>query len=110
MNNFIEILKETWNEGIRGFGIGEIIICIVIILLSWLVGKFLSNKLVDWLSKKADQTENNLDDQIIESLRSPLGLIPIVFGLYLVTFYLPLEGALDFFATNLVKMLVIYDI
>ena len=110
MNNFIEILKETWNEGIRGFGIGEIIICIVIILLSWLVGKFLSNKLVDWLSKKADQTENNLDDQIIESLRSPLGLIPIVFGLYLVTFYLPLEGALDFFATNLVKMLVIFTI
>jgi len=110
MNDFIQLLKETWNEGIRGFGIGEIIICIVIILLSWLAGKFLSNKLVDWLSKKADQTENELDDQIIESLRSPLGLIPIVIGLYLVTFYLPLEGALDFFATNLVKMLVIFTI
>jgi len=110
MNDFIQLLKETWDEGIRGFGIGEIIICLVIILLSWLVGKFLSNKLVDWLSKKADETENELDDQLIESLRSPLGLIPIVFGLYLVTYYLPLEGALDFFATNLVKMLVIFTI
>jgi len=66
--------------------------------------------LIDWLSKKADQTENELDDQIIESLRSPLGLIPIVFGFYLITFYLPLQGSVDFFATNLVKMLVIFTI
>lgn len=110
MNEFLELLKETWNQGIRGFGIGEIIICLVIIFTSWLLGKFLSNKLIDWLSKKADQTENELDDQIIESLRSPLGLIPIVFGFYLITFYLPLEGTVDFFATNLVKMLVIFTI
>ena len=110
MNNFLEIIKDTWNEGIRGFGIGEIIICLVIIFTSWLLGKFLSNKLIDWLSIKADQTENELDDQIIESLRSPLGLIPIVFGFYLITFYLPLEGTVDFFATNLVKTLVIFTI
>ena len=103
MNSFLEIIKDTWNEGIRGFGIGEIIICLVIIFTSWLLGKFLSNKLIDWLSIKADQTENELDDQIIESLRSPLGLIPIVFGFYLITFYLPLEGTVDFFATNLIR-------
>ena len=110
MNNFIEILKETWNEGIRGFGIGEIIICLVIIVVSWLIGRLLSTKLIDWLSKKAGQTDNRLDDKILESLRNPLGLIPIVFGFYLITFYLPLEGSVDFFATTIVKMLVIFTI
>ena len=39
-----------------------------------------------------------------------MGLIPIVFGFYLITFYLPLEGTVDFFATNLVKTLVIFTI
>ena len=110
MNNFIEILKETWNEGIQGFGIGEIIICLVIIVVSWLIGRLLSTKLIDWLSKKAGQTDNRLDDKILESLRNPLGLIPIVFGFYLITFYLPLEGSVDFFATTIVKMLVIFTI
>jgi len=110
MNNFIEILKETWNEGIRGFGIGEIIISLVIIVVSWLIGRLLSTKLIDWLSKKAGQTDNRLDDKILESLRNPLGLIPIVFGFYLITFYLPLEGSVDFFATTIVKMLVIFTI
>ena len=110
MDNFIEILKETWNEGIKGFGIGEIIICLVIIVVSWLIGRLLSTKLIDWLSKKAGQTDNRLDDKILESLRNPLGLIPIVFGFYLITFYLPLEGSVDFFATTIVKMLVIFTI
>ena len=110
MDNFIEILKETWNEGIRGFGIGEIIICLVIIVVSWLIGRLLSTKLIDWLSKKAGQTDNRLDDKILESLRNPLGLIPIVFGFYLITFYLPLEGSVDYFATTIVKMLVIFTI
>ena len=110
MDNFIEILKETWNEGIRGFGIGVIIICLVIIVVSWLIGRLLSTKLIDWLSKKAGQTDNRLDDKILESLRNPLGLIPIVFGFYLITFYLPLEGSVDFFATTIVKMLVIFTI
>ena len=110
MDNFIEILKETWNEGLRGFGIGEIIICLVIIVVSWLIGRLLSTKLIDWLSKKAGQTDNRLDDKILESLRNPLGLIPIVFGFYLITFYLPLEGSVDFFATTIIKMLVIFTI
>ena len=110
MDNFIEILKETWNAGIQGFGIGEIIICLVIIVVSWLIGRLLSTKLIDWLSKKAGQTDNRLDDKILESLRNPLGLIPIVFGFYLITFYLPLEGSVDFFATTIVKMLVIFTI
>ena len=39
-----------------------------------------------------------------------MGLIPIVFGFYLITFYLPLEGSVDFFATTIVKMLVIFTI
>ena len=110
MDNFIEILKETWNEGIQGFGIGEIIICLVIIVVSWLIGRLLSTKLIDWLTKKAGQTDNRLDDKILESLRNPLGLIPIVFGFYLITFYLPLAGSIDFFATTIVKMLVIFTI
>ena len=110
MTNFIEILKETWNEGIRGFGISEIIICLVIIVLSLLLRYFITTKVIDWLSNKAQKTDNRLDDKIIESLRSPIGLIPIAFGFYLITFYLPLEGSLDFVATNFVKMIVIFTI
>ncbi|SVC21564.1 uncharacterized protein METZ01_LOCUS274418 [marine metagenome] len=110
MDNFWTILVETWQTGIRGFGIGEIIISLLIIVLSLIIRSLINTKAIDWIGKQANKTDSKLDDDIIESLRYPIGLIPIAFGFYLVAFYLPLEGTLDFVATNLVKMLVIFTI
>ena len=70
----------------------------------------ITTKVVDWIRLQANKTDSSLDDKIIESLRNPIGLIPIAFGFYLITFYLPLEGTVDFVATNFVKMLVIFTI
>jgi MscS family membrane protein len=66
--------------------------------------------LIDKIAKFAESSESTIDDEIVESLRGPLGLIPIAFGLYLITSYLPFSGSLDLIATNLVKMIVIYTI
>ena len=110
MDNFWTILVETWQTGIRGFGISEIVISLLIIVLSLIIRSLINTKAIDWIGKQASKTDSKLDDDIIESLRYPIGLIPIAFGFYLVAFYLPLEGTLDFVATNLVKMLVIFTI
>lgn len=110
MDNFWTILVETWQTGIRGFGISEIVISLLIIVLSLIIRSLINTKAIDWIGKQASKTDSTLDDDIIESLRYPIGLIPIAFGFYLVAFYLPLEGTLDFVATNLVKMFVIFTI
>ena len=110
MDNFWTILVETWQTGIRGFGISEIVISLLIIVLSLIIRSLINTKVIDWIGKQANKTDSKLDDDIIESLRYPIGLIPIAFGFYLVAFYLPLEGTLDFVATNLVKMFVIFTI
>ena len=110
MDNFWTILVETWQTGIRGFGISEIVISLLIIVLSLIIRSLINTKAIDWIGKQASKTDSKLDDDIIESLRYPIGLIPIAFGFYLVAFYLPLEGTLDFVATNLVKMFVIFTI
>ena len=110
MDNFWTILVETWQTGIRGFGISEIVISLLIIVLSLIIRSLINTKVIDWIGKQASKTDSKLDDDIIESLRYPIGLIPIAFGFYLVAFYLPLEGTLDFVATNLVKMFVIFTI
>ncbi|SVD38098.1 uncharacterized protein METZ01_LOCUS390952, partial [marine metagenome] len=108
--SFIDILVNTWQQGIQGFGISEIVICLVIIVLSLILRSLISTKVVDWIGKQANKTDSLLDNQIVESLRNPIGLIPLAFGFYLITFYLPLEGTVDFVATNFVKMLVIFTI
>ena len=110
INEFWNLVVETWEQGIRGVGIDNIIICLDIIIGSLVVRSLMNTYLLDKIVSLTEKSETTLDDDIIESLRGPFGLIPIAFGLYLITSYLPFSGSLDTLATNLVKMLVIYTI
>ena len=110
IEDFMKLVKETWNQGLRGIGIDEIIFSIGVLLIALILRSFLSSKVVDWISTKTSQTDTELDDEILESLRKPLGLVPIAFGLYIIASYLPLEGTLEMISTNLLKMLIIYTI
>tara|TARA_B100001123_G_scaffold107629_1_gene125340 strand:+ start:1770 stop:2894 length:1125 start_codon:yes stop_codon:yes gene_type:complete len=110
LNDFWILIVEVWQTGIRGVSINEIVVCILIILGSLLLRSFINLKVINWVARFAKNTQSTLDDEIIESLRRPVGLIPIAFGFYLITAYLPLAGSLDLIATNLVKMLVIFTI
>ena len=110
INDFWNLIVETWQTGIRGVGIDDILICLAIIIVSLVARNLFNTYLLDKIAKLAENSETSLDDEIVESLRGPFGLIPIAFGLYLITSYLPFSGSLDLIATNLVKMVVIYTI
>ncbi len=110
INDFWNLIVETWQTGIRGVGIDDILICLVIIIGALITRGLFNTYLIDKIAKFAESSESTLDDEIVESLRGPFGLIPIAFGLYLITAYLPFTGSLDLVATNLVKMIVIYTI
>ena len=101
IEDFMKLVKETWNQGLRGIGIDEKIFSIGVLLVALILRSFLSSKVVDWISTKTSQTDTELDDEILESLRKPLGLVPIAFGLYIIASYLPLEGTLEMISTNL---------
>ena len=110
LEEFLDIVINTWQTGIRGVGIADLLICLVIIISSMIARTLLNTVVINRIAKLADKTESQFDDEIVESLRAPFGVIPIAFGLYLITAYLPLTGTLDLLITNLVKMLVIYTI
>ena len=107
---FWELVVETWEQGIRGIGIDDILICLGIVLVSLIARSLMNSIVLDRVAKFTEKSETTLDDEIVDSLRGPFGLIPIAFGLYLITSYLPFSGSLDMLATNLVKMVVIYTI
>lgn len=110
MNEFLNLILETWELGISGVSISELLICLLIIIGGLIARTLLSTNLVNRLSLLTQNTETEIDDVLLESLRAPIGMIPIAFALYLITAFLPLSGSLDLIATNLVKMIVIYTI
>ena len=110
MQNFIDLFLSVWNQGLLGVSISQIIISLVILLIAFILRGVVSNIVIKWLEVLTAKTDSQVDDIILDSLKKPLGFIPITIGLYIITVYLPLSGLLDIIATNIVKAFVVFTI
>ena len=110
MEGFIQIFTNVWEEGFLGIGITEIIVSFLIFIAGAISRAFFVGRVLNWLEKLTDQTDSEVDDVLLESLKKPLGYIPLTVALYCITVYLPLSGMADTFATNLVKAMIAFTI
>ncbi len=110
MEGFFKLLAEVWEEGLLGIGLTEILISISIVAVAFILRAFVVSRVFQWVESLADKTETEVDDVVFESLRKPVGFIPITLALYLVSIYLPLAGSLGTFIENLVKASLAFTI
>ena len=106
MEGFIEIFKNVWEQGFLGIGITEIIVSLLIFIAGAISRAFFVGRVLNWLEKLTDHTDSEVDDVLLESLKKPLGYIPMTVALYCIAVYLPLSGMADTFATNLIKAMI----
>ena len=110
MEGFIEIFTNVWEEGFLGIGITEIIVSLIIFIAGAISRAFFVGRVIKWLEKLTAHTDSEIDDVLLESLKKPLGYIPITVALYFIAVYLPLTGMADTFATNLIKAMIAFTI
>jgi len=110
MDNFIAIVSDVWNRGFLGVDLGSIISSLAVILIAFLFRGFIISVILNSLSRLADKTESKIDDEILNALRKPIGLIPITVAIYICTLILPISGVVGDIATNIVKAFVVFTI
>ena len=110
MEGLVEIVTNVWEEGFLGIGITEIIVSMLIFIVGALSRAFFVGRVLKWLENLTSQTESEIDDVLLQSLRKPLGYIPMTVSLYCVAVYLPLTGIADTFATNLIEAMIAFTI
>ena len=110
MENFTKLITEVWNTGFLGIDLGSIISSLLVILVAFLFRGFIISIVLNALGRLADKTESKIDDEILNALKRPIGLIPVTIALYLCTLILPLDGLIGDIATNIVKAFVIFTI
>ena len=110
MQNFIDLILNVWDQGFLGISISQIIISLVILTVAFVLRGLIANIVIKQLEVLTSKTDSQVDDIILDSLRKPLGFVPITIGLYIITIYLPLTGLLDIIATNIVKAFVVFTI
>ena len=110
MDNFIAIVSDVWNRGFLGVDLGSIISSLAVILIAFLFRGFIISIILNSLGRLADKTESKIDDEILNALRKPIGLIPITVAIYICTLILPISGVVGDIATNIVKAFVVFTI
>ncbi|MAD48401.1 MAG: mechanosensitive ion channel protein MscS [Gammaproteobacteria bacterium] len=110
MENFIAIVSDVWSRGFLGVDLGSIISSLAVILIAFLFRGFIISVILNSLGRLADKTESKIDDEILNALRKPIGLIPITVAIYICTLILPIYGVVGDIATNIVKAFVVFTI
>jgi MscS family membrane protein len=107
LQRFWAVVVEVWNTGIFGVNFERILVAVGIVLLCLLMRRLFirvaSGRLRTWT--KRSKTE--IDDRVIIVLEQPIGLIPVVLGLFFAAEFLQLSGTLALLAANLIKSLII---
>ncbi|MDA7796382.1 mechanosensitive ion channel family protein [Gammaproteobacteria bacterium] len=110
MEGLIQIIANVWEQGFLGIGITEIIVSIAIFITGAVIRAIFVGRVLKWLEKLTNSTDSEIDDVLLDSLKKPLGYIPITISLYVIAVYLPLTGMANIFATNLVKAMIAFTI
>ena len=72
MEGFIQIFTNVWEEGFLGIGITEIIVSFLIFIAGAISRAFFVGRVLNWLEKLTDQTDSEVDDVLLESLKNLL--------------------------------------
>ena len=81
MEGFLQIFTNVWEEGLLGIGITEIIVSMLIFIAGAISRAFFVGRVLKWLEKLTAHTDSEVDDVLLESLKKPLGYIPMTLSL-----------------------------
>ena len=110
MDGLTDIISNVWDQGLFGIGVTEIIVSVLIFITGAIARAFFVGSILKRLEKLTSDTESEIDDVLLESLKKPLGYIPLTIAIYLIAVYLPLSGMAELFATNLIKAMIAFTI
>ena len=110
MDGLTDIISNVWEQGLFGIGVTEIIVSVLIFITGAIARAFFVGSILKRIEKLTADTESEIDDVLLESLKKPLGYIPLTIAIYLIAVYLPLSGMAELFATNLIKAMIAFTI
>jgi len=108
MQNFWELVKTVWTEGIFGVQVNELVIALAILVFFFLLKNIFARFVVRWISRFTASTETTVDDAILEALEGPIRFVPAVIGFFFATSYLTLDENMRAFVILFNRSLVAF--
>ena len=103
MDSLIEfwaIVVDVWRNAAFGASFGRIVIGVGAFALFLVVRRLFARFVIGWLKRLSARTTTEIDDRTIDALDKPLRFVPIVFGFFIATEVLELQGSIDLIALD----------
>ena len=103
---FWAIVADVWNNAAFGTDLGRIVAGVGVLALFLIVRRLFARFVIAWLKRLTAKTVTEIDDRTIDALEKPLRFVLIVFGFFIATEVLQLEGTFDVIASKITRSLV----
>ena len=105
-NQFFNLFREVWLQGIFGINVSEIIIGLIIFLFFYVLRRLFARFIIRKLSKFVLRSKNQIDDAIIDVIEGPLKFLPVVIGFFIASSYVEFSANVQSFIDLINRSLI----
>ena len=110
LNEFWRLVAGVWQTSAFGVDIGHLLTALIIFLCFWILRSLFVRTVIRFLNRLVERTETDFDDKVLDAVRDPLSMIPVVLGAFFALDYMQLTSPYDWIAGSIVKSLIAYVI
>ena len=99
-------VATIWNEGAYGLTYGEIITATAIVLVALMVRGLFARIVVATFMRVTSGTKSRLDDALVESVSTPLKIVPVIIGIYIALQVTDISGDAEVYANRILRSII----
>ncbi|MFQ5564427.1 MAG: mechanosensitive ion channel family protein [Parvularculaceae bacterium] len=105
---FWDQIVDVWESGFLGQPVGKGLIALAILLVFYLLRKFIAHVLAGFLRRLAKRSKTDWDDALVGAIEQPLALAPIAAGVFFAGEALGLGGDSEILIQKLTQSILIF--
>lgn len=99
-------IATIWNEGDYGLTYGEIITSVIIVLIAIAVRGLFARLIVASIMRISAGTKTRLDDALVNSISTPLKIVPVIIGIYIALQVTDISGEPEIYANRILRSVI----
>ncbi|MDO8862780.1 mechanosensitive ion channel family protein [Haliea sp. E1-2-M8] len=110
ITDFWELLVTVWQHGVYGIDFVHILVALLVFLIALAIRNLFTRHVLGALQRRAQKTDSQIDDVLLEAIRKPLRFVPVVLGVFFATSVLKVDDSLAAFLYNINRSLVVFTL
>jgi MscS family membrane protein len=107
---FWNVVLDVWQQGLFGIQIGRLLTAAFIFIIFLVLRRLLATQILTRLKVLAEKTTIAIDDKVLMAFEKPIGMIPLVIGLFFSLEYLGFQGTFGEIGLKIIRSFIVFII